>query len=385
MGMPYNAQLQGKLRHTRQVLSPFGKGQQITWLEPFSSPQTAFRNKAKMIVSGSKKDIRLGLAPTSKHPRGVDLEDCPLYPESIRAAFAPLRDYLTRLGVRPYQIEADKGEVKNVQITSNPEGELMIRLVLRSKAALNRVKNTWAELREVLPHLEVFSVNIQPEHAALLAGQEEILLSDERFLKMPGVGAELRLAPNAFFQTNTAAALTMYQQAATWTRTIQPQTAWDLYCGVGGFAFAVGSATEAKVTGVEMAGAAIEGAKASASATSGEATSAKDVPENGQTLVESTPHFITADATKWIKNQKHLETPDLVVVNPPRRGLGSELAKWMEKSGIPHVIYSSCYQPTLVSDLQRMRSYRLKDARLIDMFPHTRHVETVCLLSRKMV
>ncbi|NMX04546.1 23S rRNA methyltransferase, partial [Mobiluncus mulieris] len=72
-----------------------------------------------------------------------------------------------------------------------------------------------------------------------------------------------------------------------------------------------------------------------------------------------------------------------LVVNPPRRGLGNELSKWIEKSEIPHVIYSSCYQPSLVDNLHRMKSYRVTELKLVDMFPHTRHVETIVLLSRK--
>lgn len=338
-----------------------------------------------MVVSGSKKSIVLGLAPTKDYPAGIDLESCPLYAPAIRAAFAPIRAWLQRLGARPYNIATAKGEVRYVLVSANPAGELMVRLVLRSKAALHRIENTWSELQTELPHLLVFSVNIQPEHTTVIESREEIILSEKQFIPMPGIGTDLWLAPGAFFQTNTAAAQAMYTQAAAWARELQPETAWDLYCGVGGFAFALSSVGVAQVTGVEVVGPAITGAKKSVTEMAAAAvpvgSGVENPPENCRGDAVPRPHFITADATKWATNQK-LVPPDLVVVNPPRRGLGSELSSWLEHSGIAHIIYSSCFQETLVEDLRRMRSYRITAAKLVDMFPHTAHLETLVLLNR---
>ena len=104
-----------------------------------------------MVVSGSKKSIVLGLAPTKNHPAGVDLQSCPLYVPAIRAAFAPIRAWLQRLGARPYNIATAKGEVKYALVSANPAGELMVRLVLRSKAALHRIENTGPSFRPSCP------------------------------------------------------------------------------------------------------------------------------------------------------------------------------------------------------------------------------------------
>lgn len=461
MGCDYRDQLRDKMRTTRKLLYPF-LAPDANWLPPFQCPQPGFRNKAKMVISGSRNAIILGAPPTSRYPHGVDLEDCPLYPHSIRVAFTPIREWLLRLGARPYQIESHRGELRHVVISANPSGELMIRLVLRSKAALKRVENTWAELAMLVPKLRVFSVNIQPEHTALIDGPEEIVLSPERFLRMPGVGTDLFVAPGAFFQTNTAGALAMYSQAAAWARQLRPSLVWDLYCGVGGFGFALadalggfptgsldaspgtcadslnagtvedktgGTNQSCQVIGVELAGAAIEGAKHAVKLQREFHEPKKDDRAVHRQAVQERPshkqarytrtgrekeaskpnrrfasgrnenksfagstrttggftselRFITADAGKWIKNQKKMATPDLLVVNPPRRGLGSELSKWIEQSGIPHVIYSSCYQPSLVDNLHRMKSYRVTELKLVDMFPQTHHVESVVLMSK---
>ena len=87
-----------------------------------------------------------------------------------------------------------------------------------------------------------------------------------------------------------------------------------------------------------------------------------------------------ADATAWALEQP--TAPDLVVVNPPRRGIGAELAGWLESSGVRHVVYSSCNAESLARDLALMPSLRPVEARVLDMFPHTTHYEVLVLLTR---
>ena len=132
---------------------------------------------------------------------------------------------------------------------------------------------------------------------------------------------------------------------------VEPRTAWDLYCGVGGFARALAGPGR-EVVGVDVAPGASDA----------------DV-----TLVE-------ADATTWAMQQP--APPDLVVVNPPRRGIGGELAGWLEDSGVEHVVYSSCNAESLARDLALMPSLRPVEARVLDMFPHTSHYEVLVLLTR---
>jgi 23S rRNA (uracil747-C5)-methyltransferase len=90
--------------------------------------------------------------------------------------------------------------------------------------------------------------------------------------------------------------------------------------------------------------------------------------------------FVAADATAYALGADTV--PDLVVVNPPRRGIGAELAEWLEDSGVGYVVYSSCNAESLARDLALMPSLRPVEARVLDMFPHTTHYEVVVLLSR---
>src|SRR5690606_26701102 len=200
----------------------------------------------------------------------------------------------------------------------------------------------------------VVSVNLQPEHKAVLEGEEEIVLHGDS-LTMRVNGLDLHLRPQSFFQTNTEVAAALYRQVRDWVEWKAPREVWDLYCGVGGFALHC-AATGRRVVGVEASGEAIVAARRSAEALPGEFD------------------FVAADATRWALEQEHAH-PDLVIVNPPRRGIGPDLARWLEQASAPTVVYSSCNATTLARDLAAMPSLRPVQGQLLDMFPHTDHYE----------
>jgi 23S rRNA (uracil747-C5)-methyltransferase len=232
--------------------------------------------------------------------------------------------------------------------------------VLRSEEALPRVREHLAWLHERLPHLRVVSANLQPEHKAVLEGEREVVLGEHEVLAMRLAGMELLLRPQGFFQTNTAVAGRLYEQARAWVDEVDPRSLWDLWCGVGGFALACARPGR-EVLGVEISDEAVAGARQAA-----------------QRAGLAGVRFEAGDATTYLREQP---VPDLVVVNPPRRGIGP-LAGWLEDSGVERVLYSSCNATTLARDLDAMPSLRPVRARLFDMFPQTRHHEVLVLLER---
>jgi 23S rRNA (uracil747-C5)-methyltransferase len=236
----------------------------------------------------------------------------------------------------------------------------MVRLVLRSTEAETRIRKHLPTLLTDLPRLAVVSLNVQPEHKAVLEGEREIPLHGE-VLSMRLGDVTLHLRPQSFFQTNTLVAQALYAQAAEWADEVGPTSVLDLYCGVGGFALHLARPGRL-VTGVEVSAPAVESARRSAA-------------EAGLPA-----EFVAADATSYAVERGG--TPDLVVVNPPRRGIGPELAGWLERSGVPHVLYSSCRAETLARDLADMPSLRPTRGVLLDMFPQTDHYEVLVRLDR---
>lgn len=357
LGLPYDAQLVDKRRTVEELLAGH-RG--LDWREPVASAQLGFRNKAKMVVSGTADEPTLGILDPAGG--GVDLRDCPLHTPGIRAALPVLAGFVRRARLTPYDVPARRGELKHLLVTESPDGELMVRFVLRSQEPVARIRKHLPGLCEALPALAVASVNLQPEHKAILEGDREILLTEQETLTMRVAGLDLHLRPQSFFQTNTAMAAELYERGRAWVAEVGPATVWDLYCGVGGFALAVAGAG-VEVTGIEVSREAVASATLSAA-------------EAGLPRVR----FEAGDATAYALAAT--APPDLVVVNPPRRGIGSELAGWLEASGVRHVLYSSCNARTLAQDLARMPSLRPVRGQLLDMFPNTAHYEVLMLLER---
>lgn len=358
------------------------------WEAPQASAPARFRNKAKMAVSGTVDAPVLGLADA--HGLSVDLRTCPLHVPAVEEALPVLARLISRLRLRPYDIAADTGDFKHVLVTAAPDGDLMVRLVCRTADRVPDIRAALPRLRGELPGLAAVSVNVQPVHQAVLEGPEEHVLTDDALgltdrllmrLSLPATehGPErelpLLLPTRSFFQTNTAVAESLYATAAEWAHDLtapggaadaggRPTEVWDLFCGVGGFGLAL-TGPGRRVRGVEVSAPAIDGAR--------EAARLMGLPEEAAS-------FEAGDAR--VLDPASGAVPDLLVVNPPRRGIGADLAARIEASGAPRVLYSSCNPVSLSKDLARMPALRVRRARLFDMFPHTDHAEVLVELVR---
>ncbi len=353
---PYDDQLAAK-----QAACAGALPDSVSWLPPLPSAESGFRNKAKMVVTGNIEDPRLGIL--SEGATGVDLRDCGLHVPAVQRALPVLAAFVTRAALAPYDIDARRGELKLVLVTASPDEELMVRFVCRSQEPVARIRKHLPWLRERLPGLVVATVNLQPEPKAVLEGEQEIVLTADKALTMRSGDLALHLRPQSFFQTNTAVAEALYAEATGWAAELAPAEVWDLYCGVGGFGLHLAGPGR-RVVGVEVS------AEAVASATD----SAAEAGLDGCT-------FLAGDATSYARTAGTV--PDLVVVNPPRRGIGEELARWLEESGVASVLYSSCNPESLARDLDRMPGLAPVRGRLFDMFPHTAHAEVLVLLRRR--
>ncbi|KKB10286.1 23S rRNA methyltransferase [Devosia chinhatensis] len=355
MGTPYDVQVAGKLAHARELLSPWPDAD---WLAPMLSRPSQFRNRAKMVVGGTAGNPTLGILDAARE--GVDLTGCGILAPGLRAAFAPIAAFIARARITPYHVPTRRGELKNVLLTEAPDGALMLRFVLRSTEPLGRIRKHLPTLLADLPALAVVTVNLLPEHKAVLEGEEEIMLVGET-LRMRLDGIVLHLRPASFFQTNSDIAPGLYRQARDWIDEVDARSVWDLYCGVGGFALHA-AAPGRSVHGVEVSDPAVQSARLSAA-------------EAG--LPDVT--FSTGDATRL----DAADSPDAVIVNPPRRGLGDRLCATLDASGVSTIVYSSCNALTLARDIAALPAYALKRVRLFDMFPQTEHYEIMVLLTRR--
>lgn len=357
--LPLTQQLADKMANLRELLAGHPAAR---WLAPVSGPETAFRNKAKMVVSGSVERPLLGMLHRDGTPE--DLTDCPLYPPSFEPVFAALKPFIARAGLTPYNVARKRGELKYLLLTESQQGGMMLRFVLRSAAKLEQLRAALPWLQQQLPQLKVITANIQPVHMAIMEGEQEIFLSDQQALAENFNGVPLWIRPQSFFQTNPTVASQLYATARDWVRELPVNHMWDLFCGVGGFGLHCAT-PQMRLTGIEIASEAIACAKQSAA-------------QLGLTNL----HFQALDSTQFATHEDDI--PQLVLVNPPRRGIGAELCDYLSRMAPPYIIYSSCNARTMAADIDRLQGYRLERVQLFDMFPHTAHYEVLTLLVREV-
>jgi len=355
---PYAEQLAAKNSQLHSLLDSYRPRE---WREPVASPEAGFRNKAKMAALGTADAPLLGIV--NHRGDAIGLCDCPLYPEDMQALLRRIQHWIKQAGLPPYRIDKRQGELKFVLLTrSQASGEYMLRFVLRSEVMLSRIKDHLPRLLDEHPNIRVASANIQPVHMAVIEGEREIFLTENTRLAEKLNGVPLFMRPKSFFQTNTAVAEKLYAAAREWVADFKPSTAWDLFCGVGGFGLHCATADTA-LTGIEIEPEAIACAQMSAAALSLRHVS-----------------FAALDATLFAARED--AAPDLLIVNPPRRGLGDALCKQIATAAPKHIFYSSCNPETLVRDLAQLKGYTLDRVQLFDMFPHTAHYEVLVKLSR---
>ena len=361
MGQAYGEQLAGKDRAARAGLAEAAGDS--AWREPFASRESQFRNKAKLVVGGTPGAVTLGILDGDR--RGVDLRRCGLHEPAVAQAIPVLADWIDDLRLLPYDVAKRRGELKHVLVTGSPAEELMVRVVLRGDSQAQRVRDGLEDLQAALPHLRVATVNYLPEHVALLEGDDEEVLTPARTLAMDLGRLTLHLGPRSFFQTNTAVAVGLYEQARDWVAEQAPASLLDLYCGVGGFGLFAATLPDAPtVLGVEVSADAVASARHTAESLRDSGTATNRV------------EFRCGDAGS------ELPDAECVVVNPPRRGLGDELCAAIESSNAATLIYSSCNPTTLARDLAALPTFAVIDARLFDMFPQTPHAEVVVRATR---
>ncbi|KAE9540485.1 23S rRNA (uracil(747)-C(5))-methyltransferase RlmC [Ursidibacter maritimus] len=362
----YPQQLAEKSDELKRLLSPFIL-QQTEWLPEVQSSLSAFRNKAKMVVSGSVERPILGIV---NDEQGVDLTDCSLYPTRFHSLFPILKQFIGRAGLVPYNIAKKKGELKYILLTESQHNHaVMVRFVLRSETKLALIQREFPAFLAQLPPESVVTLNIQPQHSAVLEGEKEIFLTEQQVLTEYFNGVPLFIRPQGFFQTNPNVASQLYATAQRWSAELPIQHLWDLFCGVGGFGLHCASALQAKnskvsLTGIEISPSAI-------------ASATKSAHQLGLENVK----FASLDSAHFALNEQG-SVPDLVIVNPPRRGIGKALAEFLNELGSPYLIYSSCNAHSMAKDFTNLSNYTLEKVQLFDMFPHTSHYEVLTFLKR---
>lgn len=333
----------------------------LPWVEcgiPFYS-----RAKARMTVSGSLKSPIVGIL--DQELKGIELTDCPLHKDTINDMLKSLPALIKEFGLEPYQISSRKGMLKSVILQTNmKEDHLRVRFVLGDRNGISLCENIATKLQVISGKKFSSSVNIQPIPHQIPEGDEEIDIFGEKYLWEQYNETKLAFPPRSFMQVTPEIAAKLYQKVGEYVELFRPNYVLDLFCGAGGFAMSAAPYAK-KVVGVEISKSAVEAATSSA-------------VMNGFENIG----FYALDLLKGLEEISR-EEADLLICNPPRRGLGEEVISLIQTMKPERILYSSCNYKTLLSDFNNISSlYKIVELTPFEMFPLTNHFEILALIER---
>ncbi len=377
LAKPVSDQLKRKETILRDALAAVSTVPYLA-LPSVSGKLQGFRNKAKMVVTGTVEDPIIGLLGVDKDEKGREILDCPVHHPRLNQVLHELKKFIPLAKIEPYLIATQKGELKGIIcFHSEHSDEMYIRFVTRSKESFSRIEKHAKALLAACPFITSISGNVQPIPHAILEGPEEVVLAGKGSVthrlalrRDPSTGSskgmetlDLELAPRAFVQTNQEIAEHLYQTAAAWVKEIKTEKFCELFCGQGAFSFFAKDSIKQGL-GIELNSDAVVAAKSTA-----------------QKLKADHLKFIAADAGS-VEAELIAFAPDVILVNPPRKGLGAA-RDFLKNCTASWLIYSSCSYQSLAQDLAVLPDYEIVKLQIFDMFPHTDHFETLVLLRSK--
>ncbi len=365
--MRYEEELSFKLGRVNDALERIG-GLALRAEVIHPAPErTAYRNKVQYPVSaGTDGRVKMGFYRQRSHDV-INVERCLLQPEGCNRSGWEVRDWMEVFAVPPYDEKTHTGLIRHVFCRQNSAGELLICLVANG-GRLPHEAELVHSLRRSFPQLAGVVLNRNTERTNVILGPDYRVLWGKDHLCDTLCGLTFRLSVPSFFQVNRVQAEVLYQRALDFAGLTGQETVLDLYCGTGTISLVMAQRAR-RVIGAEIVPEAIEDARANAR-------------RNGMTNAG----FICADAGQAAGElARQGIRPDVISVDPPRKGLSGEVIGAICQIAPARVVYVSCDPGTLARDLALFgeRGYRAEKAEAVDMFPGTGHVETVVLLSHK--
>ncbi len=364
----YEEELRAKEKKVRDALTRIG-GQDGAALQGITGAPTTehYRNKAQYPVG---RDADGNIVTGFYRPRSHDIvpvERCLIQSETADHIAAIVRKWMQEFDVPPYDYVAKRGTVRHIYVRvgeKSGESQLTLIAATRKMPALDELVH---RLREAEPSLTGILLNHNQRGDNVILGDRTDVLWGEPMLEDRLCGHSFLLSPEAFYQVNHAQAERLYACAVDLAGLTGEETVIDLYCGAGTITLTLAERAKT-VIGVEIVPEAVENAR-------------QNAIRNEMDNVE----FLCADAGQAARQLAIRGVrPDVLVVDPPRKGLDEQTRDAILKMMPPRVVYVSCDPATLGRDVRELTGagYRLDCAQAFDLFPRTGHVETVVLLSK---
>ena len=363
-GISYEEQLKKKQSYIRKLMEPYGKVQPIVKMDdPYH-----YRHKVQAAFDCTRRgQIVAGVYQKNSHDV-VDIESCQIENEEADAIIRDVKNMLRSFRIKTYDEDTGYGLLRHVLVRKGyHSGQIMVVLVL-ADAILPSKNNFVKALRKNHPDISTVVINVNDKRTSMVLGERNITVYGKGYIEDSLCGCTFRISPNSFYQVNPKQTELLYEKAIACAGLTGKETVIDAYCGTGTIGL-IASKSAKQVIGVELNKDAI-----------------RDAITNAKRNDIHNVRFFHQDAGEFmVEMAEKGQQADVVIMDPPRTGSDEAFLSSVIKLAPKRVVYVSCGPESLARDLKYLtrHGYRMKECTPVDMFPFTRHVETVVLLSQR--
>ncbi len=360
--LPYERQLNQKQRRVQELLGGFGPVLPILGMEE----PTHYRNKVTAAFALDRnRRIVSGIYQPGSHAV-VPVDSCLIEDETADRIIVDIRSMLPDFKIKVFDERSGTGWLRHVLVRRGfATGEVLVVLVAVSPIFPTQ-KPFVKALREKRPEITSVVLNINDRFGPVVLGTREKVLCGEGYIEDVLCGHRFRISPRSFYQINPVQTEKLYRTAVDFAGLTGTETVLDAYCGIGTIGITASDRAK-QVIGVELNRDAVA-----------------DAIANARLNGIKNCWFTAGDAGEYMEQMaRDGMRPDLVFLDPPRAGSDERFLSSLLRAAPKKVVYVSCDPETLARDLAVLTKggYRVQKIQPVDMFPYTKHIECVCLLT----
>lgn len=371
LAVPYTIQLRRKQAQVEELLGPMisGDAGEVRSIVGMKGEPVAYRHKAATpYAHAGRGRIACGFYARGTH-RIVRCDDCLAEDPRARHVLNAVARVAARQHIPAYDEDKGTGVLRHAVVRCGYTTDDVLLTVVTNVPELRRAERFVAAIREEAPEVTSIVQNVNTRRTNAILGFRNKTLWGPGTMRDKLLGCTFEIGPTTFYQTNPAQTEELYRLAIEGAGLRGGERVLDAYCGCGTIGICAASANDAQVIGVERVEGAVKAARRNASM-------------NG---LDEKCSFVAADATEWMAREGRELGFDVVLMDPPRAGSTPEFLDGVASLAPARVVYVSCNIETQARDLELIRrnGYRIESVTPVDMFPHTKHVESVAVLSRR--
>ncbi|MDO5403791.1 MAG: 23S rRNA (uracil(1939)-C(5))-methyltransferase RlmD [Eubacteriales bacterium] len=326
-----------------------------------------YRNKVHAVVSGNKENpIITGTYEEGTH-NVVAVKQCLIEDKQCNDIMDTLRSLFVSFKYKPYDEDTKRGFIRHILMRKGFSTKEIMVVLVTGEVMFPSKNNFIKALLEAHPEITTIVQNVNNMGSSMVLGSRSIVLYGKGYIEDVLCGFRFRISPSSFYQINPAQTEKLYKAAIKMADLTKKDTLIDAYCGIGTIGIAA-SKSAGQVIGVELNREAVH-----------------DAQINAQLNNISNIKFVNEDAGEFLVAYAARHKADVVIMDPPRSGSTPEFLDSLIKITPSRIVYISCNPETQARDLKVLvkGGYEIKQAAAYDLFPHTSHVESVVLMSRK--